>query len=114
MRQAQFRHLGLEDHEIPIREFQDGTIMTTMETEIGRTYELATHPLLSLIDKLTNKKQKILSSLVGTPQEKYKRDAALKQKKDSDASKNMTAMRESLNKILESKQIDAVSSTYTE
>jgi len=104
--------LGLEESEFPIKDFQDGTITVMNDLEFGRQYDIRVHPALEQMERLSNKKIKILTALVGTPQERYKRDAALKQHSGEDMSKTLTTVREALNKILDTVQIDDITRKY--
>lgn len=88
--------------DIPIQEFQDGVIVTYTDTEFGREWDMRTNPLLDTLEKLTAKKNKILTTLVGTPQEKYKRDAALKQSKKKNIAEELAKIRETINVKIDS------------
>ena len=59
-----------------------------LQTQVHQAWEVK--------ERIKNRKLKILEALVGTRQQKYKRDAALKQKSESDPSTEMAALRAKL------------------
>jgi len=62
-------------------------------------------PFMELKDRLQSRKSKIIKLMVGDRQEKYKKEAALKVKIDSDPSSKMSAMRSKLDEL--SREVDA-------
>ena len=105
---------GFTDTEMPFVEYQDGLIITTTEEEAGTNYDIKPHPGLEVIERLMNRKQKLLTILVGTPQEEYKRSVALGDISRDDSSKELSKIREDLNKILENKKLEDLQKKYLE
>lgn len=62
-------------------------------------------PFMELKDRLQSRKSKIVKLMVGDRQEKYKKEAALKVKIDSDPSSKMAAMRSKLDEL--SREMDS-------
>lgn len=56
-------------------------------------------PLFEQKQKLATRKSKLMKLMVGDRQEKYKKEAALKQKPDSDASSQMSEIKKSLHQL---------------
>ena len=56
-------------------------------------------PFMDLKDRISSRRSKIIKLMVGDRQEKYKKEAALKVKLDSDPSSKMAAMRNQLHKL---------------
>lgn len=66
-----------------------------------------TSAFLETKEKLQNSKRKIIKLLVGDRQEKYKRDAALRQRAQEDPSSQAAALRQKMDNVMrEAKQID--------
>jgi hypothetical protein len=62
-------------------------------------YQKQVDPLFEQKQKLINRKSKLMKLMVGDRQEKYKKEAALKQKPATDASSQMSSMREKLRQL---------------
>jgi len=58
--------------------------------------QLQVSPIFEQKQKLSNRKSKLVKLMVGDRQEKYKKEAALKQKTDEDASSQMAAVKQQL------------------
>lgn len=56
-------------------------------------YQTQVHQAWEIKERIKNRKLRILEALVGTRKEKYRRDAALKQKSSSDPSSELAALR---------------------
>jgi len=69
-----------------------------MDTEGNPISNEEIHKAWELKERVKNRKQKILESLVGTRKEKYKRDAALKKRSEKDPSTQAAELKESLEK----------------
>jgi len=77
--------------------------------------QLQVSPIFEQKQKLANRKTKLIKLMVGDRQEKYKKEAALKQKTESDASSTMAETKKNLqrlqldinNKIEEANTIEA-------
>lgn len=67
---------------------------------------LESHPAWELKQKIHKQRMEILESLVGTRKEKYKRDAALKQKEGTDTSSVQSALKKKLDEIRDGPVID--------
>jgi len=65
-------------------------------------------PFMELKDRLQNRRSKIIKLMVGDRQEKYKKEAALKVKLETDPSSQMARMRKKIEEL--SRQLDNVSS----
>jgi hypothetical protein len=66
-------------------------------------------PFIELKDKLAGRRSRIIKLMVGDRQEKYKKEAALKVKLDSDPSGRMAGMRTQLETL--SRQLDTIEKT---
>lgn len=69
-------------------------------------------PFMELKDKLASRRSRIIKLMVGDRQEKYKKEAALKVKLDSDSSSRMATMRtqlENLTRQLDTMEKEAIS-----
>lgn len=62
-------------------------------------YEKKVHPLLSAKESLLARKARIIKLMVGDRQEKYKKEAALKQREEGDPSSTMADLRTKLEKL---------------
>lgn len=102
----------LDDHEIPFTELQDGTIMRMIDTEYGKMHEINIHPLLVQAERLMGKKASLLTKLVATPQERYKRDSALKVRSNEDTANNLPKAREKINDLLTNTTVDTLQEKY--
>lgn len=74
-------------------------------------------PFMELKDKLASRRSRIIKLMVGDRQEKYKKEAALKVKLDSDPSARMSAMRtqlENLTRQLDTMEKEAIRQTPEE
>jgi len=69
-----------------------------MDTEGNPISNEEIHKAWELKERVKNRKQKILESLVGTRKEQYKRDAALKKRSEKDPSTQAAELKESLEK----------------
>ena len=67
-----------------------------MDTEGNPISNEEIHKAWELKERVKNRKQKILESLVGTRKEQYKRDAALKKRSEKDPSTQAAELKESL------------------
>lgn len=65
-------------------------------------YQTQIHQAWEVKERVKNRKLKVLEALVGTPKERYKRDAALKTRSTSDPSSEMANLRQKLEKLRES------------
>jgi len=72
-----------------------------VDTEGNAIYQTQIHQAWELKERLKTRKLRILEALVGTRKEKYKRDAAMKQKTTSDPSSEMAEIRKKLEKMRE-------------
>ena len=77
---------------------------TVTGQEITRLEE---HPAFTLKEKLHKQRMDILNALVGTRREKYKRDAALKQRDIQDPSSMQSDLRARLESLTGESVIDA-------
>lgn len=73
-------------------------LLITNITDNGNTISESVdiHPLITIKEKVQNMREKILTSLVGTPREKYKKAAALKKSESSDASTMLSKLKEQM------------------
>jgi hypothetical protein len=62
-------------------------------------YQSVINPLVEQKEKLSNRKSKIIKLMVGDRQEKYKKEAALKIRQDSDPSSSMAAARQKIESL---------------
>lgn len=67
------------------------------------------HPYMEMKEQISNRRSKIVKLMVGDRQEKYKMEAALKVRLDSDPSSQMAAMRSKLENL--KRELDSVSTS---
>lgn len=67
-----------------------------IDSEGNPIFQMQVHTAWELKERIKARKSKVLEMLVGTPKEKYKRDAALKQRASKDPSSEMAEIRRRL------------------
>jgi len=83
-----------------LRRPENATLVTDQSVGIDRDGNVITNlqvsPIFEQKQKLANRKSKLVKLMVGDRQEKYRREAALKQKTDEDASSSMANVKQQL------------------
>jgi hypothetical protein len=72
---------------------------TGIDAEGNVVYQTQIHQAWEAKERFKNRKLKIMEALVGTRKEKYKKEAALKQRENKDPSTNLAELREKLEKF---------------